>query len=153
MSGLMNRVMLAAILLGASLAASAADDPKVLQLEQDVRDLQRQVLAQSQQIEQLRMQLSRPVPQPAPASPAASREPGASGTGGTWLDASRWAQIKPGMSELEVLTLLGSPASMRERDGERVLLYAMEIGSSGFLSGSVTLRNRVVLRLQKPELR
>jgi hypothetical protein len=42
---------------------------------------------------------------------------------------------------------------MRERDGERVLLYAMEIGSSGFLSGSVTLRNRVVLRLQKPELR
>lgn len=153
MSGLMNRTMLAAILLGASIAANAADDPKVLQLEQDVRDLQRQVLAQSQQLEQLRMQLSRPAPQPAPASPVASREPGASGTGGTWLDASKWAQIKPGMSELEVLTLLGKPASMRERDGERVLLYAMEIGSSGFLSGSVTLRDRVVLRLQKPELR
>ena len=35
----------------------------------------------------------------------------------------------------------------------RLLLYAMEIGSSGFLDGSVTLRDRMVVDVQKPVLR
>lgn len=41
---------------------------------------------------------------------------------------------------------------MRDENGARVLLYAMEIGSSGFLGGSVTLRNRAVTAFRKPEL-
>jgi len=32
------------------------------------------------------------------------------------------------------------------------LRYAMEIGTSGFLGGSVTLRNRVVVEVRKPAL-
>jgi hypothetical protein len=143
--------MLAVLLLGVSIAAIAADDLKVSQLEQDVRDLQRQVLAQAQQIAELRAQLNRPAPGlvSAPARPpqvAAEKNE-------VWLDASKWELLKPGMSELEVVSLLGPPTSMREKDGDRVLLYAMEIGASGFLSGSVTLRDRVVLKTQKPELR
>ncbi len=39
----MVRVLLVMLLAGASLNALAADDLKVSQLEQDVRDLQRQV--------------------------------------------------------------------------------------------------------------
>jgi hypothetical protein len=57
------------------------------------------------------------------------------------------------MSELEVIGLLGPPTSMRTTDSGRVLLYAMEIGASGFLSGRVTLRDRVVQEVQSPVLR
>jgi hypothetical protein len=148
----MKQLMLAAMLLGAPVAALAADDIKVMQLEQDVRDLQRQVQAQSQQIAELRMQLSRPAP-PGPVSSSTAGTQAVAAKSETWLDASKWALIKPGMSELEVVSLLGPPVSMREKDGDRVLMYAMEIGASGFLSGSVTLRDRVVLKSQKPELR
>ena len=144
-------VLLAVMSLCAPCAVIAADDLKVSQLEQDVRDLQRQVLAQSQQIAELRAQLNRPASAPVSSPPRSPQF--SAGKSEAWLDASRWAQIKPGMSELEVINLLGSPTSMREKDGDRVLLYAMEIGASGFLSGSVTLRDRVVLKSQKPELR
>jgi hypothetical protein len=150
----MRQLLLPVLLLGAPIApltAIAADDLKVSQLEQDVRELQRQVLAQAQQITQLRAQLNRPASAPV-ASPARSPQVSA-GKSEIWLDASRWALIKPGMGELEVVSLLGPPTSMREKDGDRQLLYAMEIGASGFLSGSVTLRDRVVLKSQKPELR
>jgi hypothetical protein len=151
----MNRqqFMLVALLLGAPGAAFAADDIKIMQLEQDVRDLQRQVQAQSQLIAELRAQINRPVAQPVPAAAAAAGVQIAAEKGAVWLDAARWQQVKPGMGELEVVSLLGPPTSMREKDGDRVLMYAMEIGSSGFLSGSVTLRDRIVLRTQKPELR
>jgi hypothetical protein len=138
---------MAAMLLGAPVATIAADDLKVSQLEQDVRNLQRQLQAQSQQIEELQRQLARPdLPRPLPPSIAAAT------TAGLWVDASRWQRLQVGMSELEVISLLGPPTAMRVKDGDRVLLYAMEIGASGFLGGSVTLRERVVFSLQKPVL-
>jgi hypothetical protein len=73
--------------------------------------------------------------------------------GDTWIDAQRWQQLRIGMTELEVLGLLGPPTSMRAVEEGRVLLYAREIGSSGFLGGSVTLRERVVTRIEKPVLK
>lgn len=127
---------------------AAADDFKVIKLEQDVRNLERQVQTLSRQLDELKMQLSRSGDRPAIAS-----SPTPSTMTGAWLDASNWQRLKPGMSELEVISALGPPASMREEDGVRVLLYAMEIGSSGFLSGSVSLRDRVVVEVQKPTLR
>ncbi len=145
----MTRHHLTALLLCVPMAATAADDFKISQLETDVRDLQRQVQAQSQQINELRSQLARPVGQP--RTPSAS--PAAATSSGTWLDASKWQRVHSGMSELEVISVLGPPTSMRNRDSERVLFYAMEIGASGFLSGSVTLRDRLVLEVQLPALR
>jgi hypothetical protein len=41
---------------------------------------------------------------------------------------------------------------MREEEGARVLLYAMEVGASGFLGGSVTLRERAVVEVRQPVL-
>jgi hypothetical protein len=57
------------------------------------------------------------------------------------------------MSELEVLEILGPPTSMRGEAGERVLLYALEIGNAGFLAGNVTLRDRVVSTIETPRLK
>lgn len=138
-----------AVLLGNSVAAMAADDFKVSQLEQDVRDLQRQVQVLSRQIEAQR------------GAPAASanageavrvREPPGVPAVPAWVDAAKWQRIQPGMGELEVLGILGAPTSMRQQQADRVLLYAMEIGASGFLVGSVTLRDRSVASVQRPTL-
>ncbi len=139
----------AVLMLGLLPAAPAADDYKISQLEQAVRTLQRQVQEQSRQIDSLRRQLDQPAVLP-PAHPAPV--PGAT-PGGVWLDISRWRQLRNGLSEMEVIAALGPPTSMRTQQGERVLLYAMEIGTAGFLSGSVTLRDRLVVAVQIPMLR
>jgi hypothetical protein len=150
----MVRALLAVLALGAPVAATAADDLKVIRLEQDVRDLQRQVGTLTQQLAQLRSQLARPAGLPAPApAPGAAVASGAAPARDQWVDAAKWDRVKPGISELEVVGLLGPPTSMRAQGNERVLLYAMEIGSSGFLGGSVTLRDRAVVDVSRPELR
>jgi hypothetical protein len=129
------------------LAASAADDTRVSFLEQEVRNLQRQVQSLSQQVNDLQRRPDRPPAVtlvPDRAAPATSSD--------AWIDGAKWKRLHPGMSELDVIGLLGAPTSMREEAGTRVLLYALEIGSSGFLGGSVTLRERVVTEVKPPTL-
>jgi hypothetical protein len=147
----MKRVVLTVLLFLASFAAYAADALKISQLEQDFRSLQREVNAQSQQIEELRRQLARAGTQvSAPSSPISPSTVAAPNT--LWLDASRWKRVRVGMTELEVITLLGPPSSLRVTDQERQLLYALEVGSSGFLAGSVALRDRAVVGVKSPVL-
>jgi hypothetical protein len=141
----MARLLLALLLL--PIVASAADDPRTSFLEQEVRNLQRQVQALSRQVDELRTRPDRPELQESglhEVAPAASLP--------RWVDASLWRRLRPGMSELEVIGSLGPPTSMREEGGARVLLYAMEIGSSGFLGGSVKLRERAVVEVLQPAL-
>jgi hypothetical protein len=61
--------------------------------------------------------------------------------------------LRAGMSELEVINILGPPTSMRQEGEARVLLYAMEIGSSNFLGGSVEFRDKAVSAINKPTLK
>jgi hypothetical protein len=129
-------------------AAPGADDARVMRLEQDVRNLQREVQNLARQIDQLRLQTTRPgsdgrLPPPPPVIVDSSG----------WLDAAKWKKLRPGMNELEVISTLGPPTSIRERDGARELLYAMEIGTSAFLGGSVVLRDRKVVEVQVPTLK
>jgi hypothetical protein len=142
----MTRLVFASLLL-MPLAAAAADDGRVSFLEQEVRNLQRQSLALSRRIDELERR-STPL--------ATAREhlvpETAASRSDAWLDAGSWRKLRPGMSELEVVTVLGPPTSMREIDGARVLFYAMEIGTSGFLGGSVKLRDRVVSEVRPPTL-
>jgi hypothetical protein len=108
------------------------------------------VQALSRQVDELRTQPDRLEPRSfAPAGTA----PGGASTSSPprWVDASLWRRVRPGMSEIEVIGALGPPTSMREEDGARVLLYAMEIGS-GFLGGSVKLRQRAVVEVLQPTL-
>jgi len=128
------------------LLAHAADDGRVSFLEQEVRNLQRQVQALSRQVDQLATRPERI----APRTPSASTV--AQPSSDTWISAAKWQKVRAGMSELEVVELLGAPTSMREEGTARVLLYAKEIGTSGFLGGSVTLRDRAVVEVRKPEL-
>lgn len=149
LSGATIRAMGAWMLFAATpIAAHAADELKVSQLEQDVRDLQRQVQALSRQLDTQRTQ--------APSADAGRLKPAmppvTTGNTPLWVDVAKWQKLQPGMSELDVVTILGPPTSMRSEGNQRTLLYALEIGSSGFLGGSVTLRDRVVTQIAKPVL-
>jgi hypothetical protein len=149
----MTRSLVTTLLLCGPVALPAADDLRVMQLEQDVRTLRREVQLLSQQLAALQ------APSVPPAGRSPSLPPSTTGSvdGGlvatAWVDASKWERLRPGMAELEVIGLLGPPTSMRAQGDERVLLYALEIGTSGFLGGSVTLRDRSVAAVQKPVLR
>lgn len=117
-------------------------------LEQEVRNLQRQVLALTRQVEDLRTRPDRPSAKPVTRKPGEASPSDPS----QWVDAGKWSRLRNGMAELEVIESLGPPTSMRADENERVLLYAMEIGASGFLGGSVRLRDRVVVEVRAPTL-
>lgn len=132
------------------LSALAADDPRVTRLEQEVRTLQREVQTLSRQLDQQRLQSTRPPPPsdgraPPTAAPAAPDL--------TWLDAARWRQVRTGMSELEVIALLGRPTSIRKDGTANELRYAMEIGPGAFLGGAVVTRNGAVTEVRSPVLK
>lgn len=128
------------------LAAHSADDGRIRYLEQEVRNLQRQVSEVSRRIDGL----TRPALPPA-GTP--SREPRTeSAISDQWIDAGKWDQLRPGLGEIDVIRLLGPPTSMRDTADGRTLFYALEIGTTGFLGGSVTLRDRLVTAVQKPVL-
>jgi hypothetical protein len=136
----------AVVLLVFACTGHAADDPRVSFLEQEVRNLHRQVDQLARQVDRLTTRPDRPRTSSATAGRAAAPDPM------QWVDAARWKQLRPGMSELDVIGTLGPPTSMRSEDGARVLLYALEIGSSGFLGGSVVLRDRAVVEVRPPTL-
>jgi hypothetical protein len=142
------RHLIPALLLAFIAASASGDDFKIIKLEQDVRNLERQVGVLSRQIDELSGRLSRSGEHPVPPRASAAEPPSSA-----WLVASNWDRIRPGMSELEVINVLGRPASIRVADDGRVLLYALEIGTNGFLSGSVTLKDRRVAEVEKPVLK
>ena len=127
----------------------AADDDtyRLMKVEQDVRNLEREVQTLTRQLDELRQQQSRAGDRS--SSPRASGAPAAASST-AWLEATRWDRVRKGMSELEVIDVLGPPSSMRQDGDTRVLLYAMEIGASGFLGGSVEFRDRAVTAINKP---
>jgi hypothetical protein len=148
--GVMRFAMLALALVLGTAAHSQAEDPfRVIKLEQDMRNLERQVQTLQRQLDEIRGQLGRSgdrAARPAAPGPAAPESQ-------AWLNAANWDRVRNGMSELEVISLLGPPTTMRQEDQTRVLLYAMEIGSSGFLSGSISLRDRAVTEVSRPVLK
>ena len=143
----MSRLLLAFLIL--PLTASAADEGRFSFLEQEVRNLQRQVQTLTREMNELR---TRPERLDVKANATGAAPAAVSEDLPRWVDASRWRRLRAGMSEIEVIGSLGAPTSMREEGGARVLLYAMEIGGSGFLGGSVMLRERAVVEVKTPTL-
>jgi hypothetical protein len=56
------------------------------------------------------------------------------------------------MSEIDVIGSLGPPTTVRAERGERVLLYALELGSGAFLGGSIIFREGAVAEIHEPRL-
>lgn len=142
---------IALLLVAVAHNAAAQDDYKVIRLEQDMRNLEREVRELSRQLSDAQRQIEqlggRPVARTDRTAPAAV------GTSTSWLDVEKWDRLREGMTELQVIELLGPPTSMRADGNARTLFYAMEIGTNGFLSGTVRLEDRKVEDVQKPTLR
>lgn len=142
--------LMALLLIAAAHSVAAQDDYKVIKLEQDVRNLERQVQQLSRQLSDAQRQIAqlggRPVARTERAEPPVN-------TSTPWLDVENWDRLREGMTELQVIELLGPPTSMRAEGEVRTLFYAMEIGSNGFLSGAVRLEGRKVEDVEKPTLR
>jgi len=139
------------LLLALCLPCMAADDFKVIKLEQDVIELERRVEELSRQVAQLQQRNAAAATRP--ETPV--ERPAVTAGSTPWLSAANWGRVRPGMSEFEVIDILGPPSSVRGApDSEsRALIYAMEIGSSAFLSGRVELKDRRVVEVQVPALR
>lgn len=139
------------LLLATGLPCHAADDFKVIRLEQTILELERRVEDLSRQIVELQRRSVGP-----PARPEGPAEcPAAPDCSPAWLSAANWNRVRAGMGEFEVIGLLWPPSSVRGTpdSDSRTLLYAMEIGASGFLSGRVTLRGRRVIEVELPVLK
>lgn len=150
------QALLATVMLAVAQSSMAADDYKVIKLEQDVRRLEQQVRDLSRQVAELRRVAGTSAdPVPAAASQEAPEPSGSPPPDSLlWLQAKNWQRVKIGMSEFEVIDALGPPTSTRAGDaGARVLFYALEIGTGNFLSGSVELRDQRVVDISKPELK
>jgi hypothetical protein len=130
------------------LLAAANDGPRISSLEQEVRSLRREVQMLAREVDQFRSRQNA-------APPSATRpvDPPPSDELPRWVNAAKWQQLRRGMSELDVIGLLGAPTSMRAQGAGRVLFYALEIGSATFLAGSVTVRDGAVTELQAPVLK
>jgi hypothetical protein len=127
------------------LAAAPIDEFRLTDIEQKIRTLESTVREQARQITELQRQPG--LPQATLNTPVIDSAP-------RWLTSANWTRIKPGMNELQVIELLGPPTQQRVgNDPSRTLLYAMEIGRSGFLSGRVTLVDRKVTVVEIPSLK
>lgn len=129
-----------------------ADALKISQLEQDVRELKRQTDQQARRIDNLESEIERSRATLAPGPERSGAR--AAVTQPTWLQIANWDRLKPGMTELEAIQLLGPPSTLRKAAAgdTQTLLYALEIGVGSFLVGSVTLIDKRVSEVIKPAL-
>lgn len=157
----MRRMPMIVMGLALPMLAPAQDSHQVARLEQDVRQLQREVSILTQLVNQLRTQADRS-PSPVPTMPlpslggarTAAPPPAVSAAVlPRWVDAVRWKRVTSGMTELAVISELGAPTSVRQDGPRHVLFYALELGPSTFLSGSVTLQSQAVTAVETPTLK
>ncbi|HJS21162.1 MAG TPA: hypothetical protein VJ764_00780 [Steroidobacteraceae bacterium] len=140
--------VLATLLTFGSLAASA-DDARERQLELDVQQLRRELMAQARRIDELERLTVRGVKETTVTAPVVSPVLPA------WLVAANWERVRTGMSEADVRQVLGTPTSVREGSSaeRRTFFYALEVAPEAFLAGSVELAEGKVIEVRKPVLR
>jgi SmpA / OmlA family len=138
----MRRVGL--LLLMGVVAMAQTRDPRVDELTKETAQLKHRVADQEARIAELERAVkvlqSAAAPMPAPIP---SPTP-------LWHRASNWTQIKVGMSEAQVVAILGSPTNVDSSIDKRTLLYEPDARSTSPLKGSVTLIGDRVTAMTPP---
>jgi hypothetical protein len=145
-----NRLRLLALLLLLGSVTAPADDARERQLELDVQQLRRELMAQSRRIDELERLAGRggireTAVATIPVSPVLPN----------WLMAPNWERVRQGMSEAEVRQVLGAPTSVREGSTaqRKTFFYALEVAPEAYLAGSVEIADGKVAEVKKPVLR
>lgn len=129
---------------GPSRVMAQAHDPRVEKLTMEVDDLKRTVADQDKRIAVLEQTVkmlqaaANPLPAPIPSPTPA------------WKSPSGWVQVKPGMSEADVISLLGPPTSVSSVEDSRMPYYQPGSSSTSTLSGTVTLKDDRVVAMTPP---
>jgi Tfp pilus assembly protein FimV len=109
-------------------------DPRVDELTKQTAELKRHIADQDEKIAELEKAVK--ALQTAAAPPMPARIPIETPA---WYHAANWTQIKTGMSEAQVTSILGPPTSVDSSIDKRTLNYAPDAHSTVTLKGSVTL--------------
>lgn len=131
--------------------ASAEDAAVVRELQSEVQILKARINAQDRRIEAL----ERAINQSASSKPSVVLYPDAAaapqiGISSAWHSASAWARVKEGMSESQVIAILGRPTSTEEVGPYKTLFYQGPVSGSGSVSGNVKLTDNRVWTTNKP---
>jgi hypothetical protein len=126
------------------IAAAQTRDPRVDELTKETARLKQRISDQETRIAELERAVKSlqsaappmPAPNPSPTPP--------------WHRPASWNQIKTGMSEADVVALLGPPTSVDSSIDQRTLLYAPDSKSTSTLKGSVTLIDDRVSAMTPP---
>lgn len=108
-----------------------AADATTQQLSKTVADLKRLLEEQGDRIDELERRLSTSAPISKSVQDKGTQQEG------TWRSGSAWDRLKSGMSESQVVSVLGQPTSSETLGSFRTLYYRGEVEGSGFVSGNV----------------
>ena len=132
------------LLLMCGIAMAQSRDPRVDELTKETAQLKRRIADQEGRIAELEKAVkflqsaAAPMPTPIPAETP------------PWHRASNWTLIKSGMSESQVVGILGPPTSVDSSIDKRTLLYNPDATSTSTLKGSVTLIGDRVTAMTPP---
>ena len=141
------RVLVALCLMSAlSLAQETPKSEDQLQsIVTEVALLKRVVVEQERrilQLEKIVQSITQPQPQPITSRQALSTP---------WHSETYWRRIKDGMSESQVIKILGKPTDVKGHAVSlRTLFYRGEVRGSGFVSGNVWLSDDRVWQVNTP---
>ena len=141
-----NRLIGAGLLvMMSSLAVAQTRDPRVDDLTKETAQLKRRIADQDARIAELEKAVR--ALQVAATPPPPARIPAETPA---WLSAGNWSQIKSGMSEAQVVGILGPPTSVNAAIDTRTLNYTPDPRSTTTLKGSVTLTDDRVTAMIPP---
>lgn len=134
----------AAVFMCVGASAQTPPDPRIDQLTKETAQLRKALADQAARIAELERAVKN---LQAVAAPLPTRIPSEVPQ---WHHAANWTQVKTGMSEAQVVQILGSPTSVDTSIDTRVLLYQPDAKSTSQLKGSVTLTGDRVVAMVPP---
>jgi hypothetical protein len=149
----MWRAMIATLLIAFAVSATAQDALRVQELRQEINELKRLLREQSRRIDALEQQLTQSKLTPSPGATSRAPSVAPSPSSDRWLVPAAWEKLRTGMTEQQVLDIIGYPTTSRGSATSKTLFYTVQVGAAGFLSGRVVIVDKVVQEIQKPILR
>jgi hypothetical protein len=122
-----------------------ARDPRVDKLTAETEELKRTVADQDKRIAELEKTVKMLQAAAAPPLPAPIPSPVP-----PWKVPTSWNQIQAGMSEAQVVAILGPPTSVQSVQDSRTLFYQPGPQSTSTLNGTVTLKDDRVTASSPP---
>lgn len=128
-----------------STTAWAEDSARIRQLEDDVKILKQSIVKQGNRIDILERQLSTTI------SPFNYNKnlPTEGDTSGGWHNLTNWQRIKHGMSERQVISILGQSTSFTGLLPNRTIYYRGKVNGS-FVTGNIDFDDDRVMRIHIP---